>query len=29
VRPRDLALRLQTLKDREGYWLDTGNLNVS
>ncbi|MBM3594261.1 MAG: ssrAB activated protein [Alphaproteobacteria bacterium] len=29
VRRQDLALRLQTLKDREGYWLDTGNLNVS
>lgn len=29
VRRTDLALRLQTLKDREGYWLDTGNLNVS
>lgn len=29
VRARDLALRLQTIKDREGYWLDTGNLNAS
>ena len=29
VRRQDLALRLQTLKDREGYWLDTGNLSVS
>ena len=28
MRSSDVVLRLQTLKSEDGYWLDTGRLNV-